>query len=342
MAAQIDELVKGCAPGSIGMLKPLLPFLEKAHVTELLVNQPGELWVEEKGNMTCIKMTCLTREYLRRLFTLLANENGEVLDRDNPSLSGELFDGSRIQCVMPPIARHYTLSIRKKSLKKRTFKDYREQGFFDGVELLTLEDFRDGINPISNQHDEWMSLYTPKTIEEFIFKGIELKKNIIICGGTSTGKTTFLDCCGSYIPGDERIITLEDTFEVSLPHLNQVNLKAPQSSPFEIYDLLKMSLRLRPDRLIVGELRDKEVLDFISACSTGHDGSLATIHASTPLLAIQRMIQLYKRNNVPSMRDEEIYQEITSVVDCFVQLNNSKEKGRQVKWVTLVGDRNAK
>lgn len=331
---------KGMSPGSVGLLEPFSPYLNDPTLSELLINKPGEIWVENIEGMKRLQMDYVDEQYMRRLFMLLANENSQELSDQYPALSGELYDGSRIQCVMPPLSRHYTLSIRKKSLKKRTFEDYRKQGFFDDVKLLSLDDFRNGQHFVDENKDDWLSLYHPKTIEDFVYRGIQLKKTMVICGGTSTGKTTFLDCCGSYIPKYERIITLEDTYEVSLPHENQVNLKAPENSRFEIYHLLKMSLRLRPDRLIVGELRDKEVLDFISACSTGHDGSIATIHASTPLLAIQRMVQLYKRNNVPSMRDEEIYNEITSVVDCFVQLYDSPKKGRQVQYVTLVGERN--
>lgn len=335
----MNAQLKGFLPGSQGLLEPLNHWLKRSDVTEILINKPREVWVESRDGMTKYGDDLFDETYMKRLSRLIANENSQEISEAKPFLSGELYDGSRIQIVQPPAARHYTLSIRRKSLKEMTFEDYEAQGFFNNVRLFSFNYLEVDESP-GLEHQELLKLYSTKTAKQFLKKAIALRKNILVCGGTSSGKTTFLNACGRYIPRDERIITLEDTLEVRLPHENQVNLKAPENSDINMSQLVKTSLRLRPDRIIVGELRDKEVLDFISACSTGHDGSIATIHASNPKLAIQRMIQLYKRNNVPAMRDEEIRAEILSVIDCFVQLHKHPVYGREIKYIAMKGVEN--
>ena len=158
----------------------------------------------------------------------------------------------------------------------------------------------------------------------------------MISGGTSSGKTTFLNACLRHIPIDERILLLEDVREIDTPHPNQVSLLASKGdqglSKISMQDLVQCCLRLRPDRIIVGEIRGKEVLDFLGACSTGHEGSLTSIHANNPRVALMRMTQLYKQNNVPSMSDQDIMREINEVVDIIVQVGKGT-KGRLVQSV---------
>ncbi len=161
-------------------------------------------------------------------------------------------------------------------------------------------------------------LFIGKKWKKFIENAIQFKKNIIISGGTSTGKTTFLNTCLNQINKNERIITIEDSREVLTHHPNQVNLIS--SSDISMQDLLQTSLRLRPDRIIVGEIRGKEVLNFLSACSTGHSGSITSLHATNPRVAFMRMSQMYKLNNVPSMSEEDINKELHEVVDVIIQL----------------------
>ena len=165
---------------------------------------------------------------------------------------------------------------------------------------------------------------------------IKDKKNIVISGATSSGKTTFLNSCIGQIPSHERLITLEDTYEIDVSHQNLVRLKSlkksgNQTATVTMQDLVQASLRLRPDRIIMGEIRGREIFDFVSACSTGHSGALATIHANNPRVAFMRMAQLYKLNKVSGMSDADIHRELHEVIDIVVQLQKTNEGRRLVE-----------
>lgn len=309
------------APGAEGLLAPLKPFMDDATVNEILINQPGEVFVERRGVMTLYLMPELTPSHIKRLFGFIANENGQVLNKDFPMLSGNLYDGSRVQLVIPPAAREYTLSIRRPSLLQRTLEDYKHSHFYDNTRSFDASS-RD-CNPEDVKEKLLLDLYHQQLWGDFIELAVVLKKNIVISGGTGTGKTTFLNACLCHIPQDTRIITLEDTFEVVVPHNNAVSLSAPKTkdeSKISMQDLVQCALRLRPDRIIMGEIRGREILDFVSACSTGHEGSITSIHANNPRIAFMRMTQLYKLNNVPSMRDADIARELHAVIDIVIQV----------------------
>lgn len=311
-------------PGAEGLLSPLMPFFNDDSVTEILINKPGEVFVEREGKMQFYQMPALNEVHLRRLFTLIANENEQGLTRERPLLSGNLFDGSRVQLVIPPASAHYTLSIRRPSKYRRTLKDYRESGFYDKANAFDFSSSVDSF--VSKEDQELMRLYERKAWADFMDLAILSRKNIVVSGETSSGKTTYLNACTSFIPHSERIITLEDTFEINIPHQNVVRLRTfkqnrGKESDISMQDLVQCSLRLRPDRIIMGEIRGEEVLDFISASSTGHEGTITTIHANNPRGVFLRMMQLYKLNNVPSMRDEDIWRELNEVVDIIIQVN---------------------
>lgn len=333
------EAVKACySSGSIGLLAPLQDFLDDEHVSEILINKPQEVFVEKQGAMLRFDIPVLTTQYLRRLFALIANENKQCLSESSPIVSGNLFDGSRVQLVIPAAAFHETLSIRKFTLKHLNFDDYASLGFFAHAQ---------GVNLNSNTlidtttEDTLHRLYNTRNWPEFLSQAILAKKNIIISGGTSSGKTTFLNSCIQHIPLNERLITLEDTFEINVPHPNLVRLKAlkqvgEKAHHVSMQDLVQASLRLRPDRIIMGEIRGKEIFDFVSACSTGHSGALATIHANDPKVAFMRMAQLYKLNPIAGMVDTDIYNVLHEVVDIVVQLKKTPF-GRQMIAVYYKG-----
>lgn len=188
-------------------------------------------------------------------------------------------------------------------------------------------------NHLRNDDSKLQFLYNHREWHAFLQEAIQAKKNIVISGGTSSGKTTFLNALISEIPLDERIITLEDTREVSIPHQNHVSLLASKggqgASKISMQDLLQSSLRLRPDRIIMGEIRGAEIMDFVNSCSTGHEGSMTSIHANNPKIAIMRMTQMYKLNNVPSMRDKDILQELNEVIDIIIQVGKTP-RGREM------------
>lgn len=331
-------LQANAAPGASGLLEPLAPFLQNNHVSEILINRASEVFIEECGSMKRYDLPLLCASYLRQLFTLIANENKQVLAETSPLLSGNLSDGCRVQLVIPPVVPHYTLSIRKFTLKSMHMEDFAATGFFNEAKGVSLK-----VDDQVNNGNEALlrDLYQAKNWQAFLTAAILAKKTIVISGATSSGKTTFLNACLHQIPLEERLITLEDTYEIKALHQNIVRLKAfkqvgVQESNLTMQDLVQASLRLRPDRIIMGEIRGKEIFDFVSACSTGHNGSLATIHADNPRMAFMRMAQLYKLNNVPGMNDADIHQLLHEVIDIVVQLKKTAH-GRQMISVYYKG-----
>ena len=316
--------MKACfAPGVAGLLSPLQDFLDDEQVSEILINRPQEVFVERCGIMLRFDLPVLTTPYIRRLFTLIANENKQTLSDASPLLSGNLGDGSRVQLVILEAAQFETLSIRKFTAQQMSFDDYARVDFFNDDHQVA-----EGNEPLLQQ------LYQAKNWQSFLTHAILAKKNIIISGATSSGKTTFLNSCAAIIPLNERLITLEDTYEIKVPHQNIVRLKALKSigekqHSITMQDLVQASLRLRPDRIIMGEIRGREIFDFVSACSTGHSGALATIHANSPKVAFMRMAQLYKLNNVSGMSAVDIYNVLHEVIDIVVQLQKT-EQGRRL------------
>ena len=306
--------------GVASMLAPIQDFLDDTSVSEILINRPQEVFVERDGHMLRFDLPMLTSKYLHRLFSLMANENGQILSTTQPLLSGSLLDGSRIQLCIPPVVPHETLSIRKFLVQNLSFEDYERFGFFESTTAVGLKhDFVDSKDDLLHQ------LHHEQQWSQFIQHAILAKKNIVICGGTAQGKTTFLNTCVARMPLHERLVILEDTYEIKVPHQNIVRLKvaknpAHEQPPVDMQTLVQTSLRLRPDRLIMGEIRGKEIFDFVSACSTGHRGSVVTLHANNPKSAFMRMTQLYKLNNVPSMTNADIASELHEVIDVVVQL----------------------
>ncbi|MDF1760841.1 MAG: P-type DNA transfer ATPase VirB11 [Coxiellaceae bacterium] len=302
------------APAAAGLLAPLHEWLTDPDVSELMINQPQQVYIEKHGQMTMYPVPALTEYHQRMLCQLIANENQQQLSQQHPLLSATLSDGSRVQIVLPPTALYPTLAIRRQVLRHSTLADYESSGFYNPTELINVD-------------NKLIQLYQLKEWGGFIKKAIEAKKNIVVSGGTSSGKTTFLHACLQHVDRDERIILLEDTREIQLSQPNHVCLLSSKGqqglSNITMQDLVQCSLRLRPDRIIVGEIRGKEVIDFIAACSTGHEGSFTSIHANNPQAALMRMVQLYKLNNVPSMTDKDILREINSVVDIIVQLEKT-------------------
>lgn len=321
------------------LLNPIKPFLDNSNVSEILINKPGEVWIEEFGKLTPHNIEEMDLGLMRKLFRLVSNENKQnpTISADNPMLSGSLLDGSRIQLVHPPVAGNFTLSIRRKTVLNRTLKDYADDKYY---QHMTYANVNDALHNLTNEDSHLLELYHAKKWEDFIIYALKYKKNIVLSGATSSGKTTFLNAMMKEIDSDDRIITLEDTREIETPHRNQVNLVAKKlTSANELMqlvnfqDLIQACLRLRPDRIIMGEIRGKEIIDFISAASTGHEGAITTIHANSPMVAFMRMVQMYKLNNVPSMSDQDILREIKSTVDVVIQINKSKDWGRHAQSI---------
>ncbi len=254
-------------------LKPVIEYLDDPAVTEVMINGPEDIWIEKKGRV--IKTNAkFTVEGIEAAARNMAQYVGRMLDDERPRLDARLPDGSRIHVVMPPIARlGCTIAIRKFFPDKLTVDKLVEFGSM-----------------------------TP-AMARFINACVEVKENIIVSGGTGSGKTTLLNCVAQYIPDDERILTIEDSAELQL---NQEHLVPFESRPpdkfgkgkVDMGDLLHSALRLRPDRIVVGEVRGGEAFHLMQAMNTGHGGSLATVHANTPTDTLRRLESLCLQSGI--------------------------------------------
>ncbi len=326
-------MISRFSPGAMGMLAPIQALLDDDQISEILINRPQEVFFEKSGKLKAFAVPELTERHLSHIFQLIASENEQIFDEEHPLLSASLSDGSRVQLVLPPTSVFPTLSIRRKIVKNFVLEDYEKTDFFNHAKGFS---FKESLEDLPEEERSLFQLYHDNNWLEFIKKAISIKKTIVISGGTSTGKTTFLNACLNYIDHEQRIIILEDTREIDISHPNKVQLLASKGGQSKakvaMQDLVQCCLRLRPDRIICGEIRGKEILDFLAASSTGHEGSMTSIHANNPTIAFMRMTQMYKLNNVPSMTDEDILRELKAVIDVIVQITKSP-KGRHVQSV---------
>ncbi len=300
-------------------LTPFAQWLEADDVTEILVNRPGEVWVERSGmpHMACHDAPLVDAVLLDRLAHQIARINFQGVSRESPLLSATLPGGARVQMVLPPATRgEVSLSIRKHVMQDLTLDGYAATGAFQHTK--TRDDGAD-----QQLHQSLQALLDQKDILGFLRSAIAAQKTILLSGGTSSGKTTLLNALLKEIPAHERVIVIEDTPEIRLGRDNAVGLVAVPSDQGEakvsIDDLMRASLRMRPDRLIVGELRGKETVTFLRAINTGHPGSLSTIHASSPDGAYEQLSLMCMQAGLGLSRDETIAY-AKSMVDIVIQL----------------------
>jgi type IV secretion system protein VirB11 len=301
-------------------------------VTDIWVNRPGEAWTESLGGKTeRIERPGLTEAVLERLARQIAARSAQGISREHPLLSASLADGTRVQIVSPPATRgDMAFALRKHVAARRGLDDYVADG---GLARARVERMDDA--PPRN-HDLKPLLDAGRS-DELLREAVRRRRNILVSGGTSTGKTTFLNALLAEVPDHERLILIEDTPELQLRHANAVGLIAPRSALGEAQvtanDLLAASLRMRPDRIIVGELRGDEAFTFLRAVNTGHPGSMTTIHADTPQRAIEQLALLVLQSNSRLTR-QDIHDYVRSTIDLFVQLGRD-EGGRHVSAILL-------
>jgi type IV secretion system protein VirB11 len=301
-------------------LKPLALLLDDPDISEISINQPQIAYIEKAGQITEIKLTQLTHYWLEGLATLIARFTEQRLSAAEPLLSAALPNGQRIQIVLPPACESgkIIISIRKQVIQNLSLEDYQAMGAFNQVKVTTSS---------PNHYDE---LLLEKKYCEFLKHAIQQKKNILISGATATGKTTFLNACLKEIPNHERIITLEDVREIQISHANKVHLLASKdeqgTAKVNMSQLIEACLRLRPDRIILGEMRGAEAADFINATATGHDGALSTIHASSPKVAFMRLVHMAKLKPGMNLSREDILADFQSLIDIVVQIKIAKNK----------------
>jgi type IV secretion system protein VirB11 len=311
-------------------LLPLKQILDQDGVNEVSINQPKEIWVEKKGDMFRHDLPSFDFEHLKSLARLVAQATEQRVSEEEPLLSATLPSGYRIQIVFPPACEpgKVVISIRKKSTLNWGLDDYERMGAFTNAETSSKEDKNDLV---------LMKLLQMGRIKDFLERCVLYKKNIIISGGTSTGKTTFTNAMLKSIPKDERLITVEDAREIDLTQQpNKVHLMASKGGQgranVNTQDLIEACLRLRPERIIVGELRGSEAFSFLRAINTGHPGSISTLHADTPTMAMEQLKLMVMQAGL-GMAPSEIMNYIKNVVEVVVQL---KRGAKGVRYISEV------
>ncbi len=304
------------------LLAPLAPWLGRPDVTDVYINRPEELWIETLGGeIETHACPALTEPVLLRLARQIAARTAQGISRAHPLLGATLPDGSRVQVVAPPAAREtIVLAIRKHVAADRTLADYAGDGSF--------EDLRMGDVALASVRP--LRQIDPTNAVTFLADSVRERHNILIAGGTSTGKTTFLNALLKEIPREERLILIEDTPELELVHRNSLGLLASRSALCEAdvsaEDLLIAALRMRPDRIILGELRGREAFTFLRSVNTGHPGSMTTIHADSPQRAVEQLALLVLQSGA-QLRWEDVLQYVRASIDVYVQLE--REGGRR-------------
>jgi pilus assembly protein CpaF len=290
---------------------PLERLLADDSVTEIMVNGPHDVWLERNGRLQKTAVRFSDESHLRRVISKMVAEVGRRIDEGSPMVDARMPDGSRINAVIPP------LSLSGSLLTIRKF----------GRERLGMEDLTR------------LGTLTTETAE--LLEGcVEAKLNVLISGGTGSGKTTLLNVLSTAIPDSERIVTIEDAAELRLAQRHVLRLECRPSNIEEggevtIRDLVRNSLRMRPDRIIVGEVRGAEALDMLQALNTGHDGSLSTIHANSTRDALARVetMVLMAGYDLPL---RAVRQQVTSALDLIIQLERMHDGSRKVTAITEV------
>lgn len=292
-------------------LGPLQRVLEDSDVTEIMVNGHDTIYVERHGKIVRSPLRFASEQHLRRAIERIVGRVGRRIDESSPMVDARLQDGSRVNAVVPPLAVHgSSLTIRKFSATPLTVQDLIEFG---------------SMSP---------------QVSELLRAAVQSRLNILVSGGTGTGKTTLLNVLSSFIPSDERIVTIEDALELKLQqeHVVQLEARPPNiegTGEVTIRDLVRNSLRMRPDRIVVGECRSGEALDMLQAMNTGHDGSISTLHANAPRDCVARLETLVLMAGM-DLPLRAIREQIASAVDLIVQIQRLRDGTRRITHVTEV------
>lgn len=300
-------------------LEPLSAFLERTDVTDITVNRPGEVWIETLGGaLERHDVATLTTPVLARLARQIAAWSHQGVSREHPLLAATMPDGSRIQIVLPPATRGtIALAIRKHVSTDLSLDDYAASCAFIATQRADARSPQAYSIPSTPSQPDHAAL---------LRRAVSERRNILISGGTSTGKTTFLNALLREVPASERLIAIEDTPELLLTQPNSLGLLAARNALREAAvttdDLLNAALRMRPDRIIVGELRGGEAYTFLRTVNTGHPGSMSTIHADSPEGAVNQLALLILQTGARLSWDN-IVRYVRATVDVIVQLERT-------------------
>ena len=292
-------------------LGPLEPLLQDPTISDILVTTPHRVYVERGGKLYRTPVEFKDDAHLLRIIEKIVSRVGRRVDESSPMVDARLPDGSRVNAVIPPVA-------------------------VDGP-LLSIRRF--GRHALKGE-DLVAKLAMTEGMLELLRGCVKARLNILICGGTGSGKTTLLNAVSSYIPDDERIVTIEDAAELRLQQAHVARMETRPANvegtgAIHIRQLVINALRMRPDRIIVGEVRSEEALDMLQAMNTGHDGSLTTIHANNPREAVNRLEVMVGMANA-NMGIRSIRSQISSAVDVFVQTSRFTDGTRRITHITEV------
>lgn len=290
----------------LGVLQPLV---DDPSITEIMINGPDHVFIEQEGRLYRKNVSFETNEKLENVILNIVSKVNRTVNEANPIVDARLLDGSRVNVVLPPIA-------------------------LDGP-TVTIRKFPE--DPMTIEKLIAYGSITPE-VAELLERMVKAKYNIFISGGTGSGKTTFLNALSNFIPGDERVITIEDSAELqikgveNLVRLETRNANMEGKGEVTIRDLIRSSLRMRPERIIVGEVRGAEALDMLQAMNTGHDGSLSTGHANSTKDMLSRLeTMVVSGNSIPL---EAIRQQMNSAIDIIIQLSRLRDKSRRTIEIT--------
>ncbi|MFW1746317.1 ATPase, T2SS/T4P/T4SS family [Acinetobacter guillouiae] len=306
----IDRLKQKIINEAIG-LGPLEELLSNSQVTEIMVNAKDEIFIEQSGKIIKSDLEFTSNKAILDVIERIVTPLGRRIDESSPMVDARLKDGSRVNAIIPPLAiKGPTITIRKFPEKRILIEDL--------VGYFSLDD----------------------DMATFLKLCVATKKNILISGGTGSGKTTLLNVLASFIPNGERVITIEDAAELKLDHDHLISLEARPGNNegkgmINIRDLVKNSLRMRPDRIVIGECRGPEALDMLQAMNTGHEGSLSTLHANTPRDAIARLETMIMMAGM-DLPLNAIREQIASAVDILVQQSRFSCGSRKITYITEV------
>ncbi|MFS0612137.1 CpaF family protein [Lederbergia ruris] len=310
---EMEALVKQIINESVGF-GPLEALLKEDSITEIMVNGPKEIYIEKNGKLFKTDVRFKDEQHIRHIIDRIIAPIGRRIDESSPMVDARLHDGSRVNAVIPPISMNGPiLSIRKFNKKPFTHADLIGFG-----------------------------TYTPE-ISEFLQAAVKAKSNILVSGGTGSGKTTLLNVLSSSIPNSERVVIIEDMAELKFEHDHLVRMEARPKNmegkgEINIRMLVRNSLRMRPDRIIVGEVRGSEAIDMLQAMNTGHEGSLTTVHANTPKDALGRLEAMVIMSGL-SLSVEVIRQYFVGALDLIVQSERLPDGKRKLVNVAEVVDR---